>query len=71
MNYKIIQNEELLKDFVNWLPVLNSNETYYICLFARKKYIQDSEVKIAKDKGQLKCVTSNKEFLFQKLKQMK
>jgi hypothetical protein len=37
-NYKIILNEQKLKEFIYWLPELQNNEQYYVSLFARKKY---------------------------------
>ena len=69
MNYKIIQDETMLKSFIDWLPNLELNETYYLTLFARKKYCP-SVPYLKSDKGQLKRVTSKKEFIFDKLKQM-
>ncbi|KIX20273.1 hypothetical protein SY27_14170 [Flavobacterium sp. 316] len=68
MNYKIIINEEKLKQFVNWLPDLLPNEQYYITLLARKKYYPESGLKA--DKGQLKRVTSTKERIIDKIRQL-
>lgn len=68
MNYKIIENMEALQAFVEWLPDLNNNETFYVCLFARKKY--SPEVKIKSDKSQLRRFTSNKARLIEKIHQL-
>lgn len=68
MNYKIIQDEEKLKKFIDWLPDLKPNEMYYLSLFARKKY--DTTGIVRKDKSQLKRFTSRKDMLITKIKQL-
>ncbi len=67
MNYKIINNENNLRNFINFLPELQSHEMYYVSLFARKKYAPEI---LKDDKSQLKRFTSNKQFLFSKIKQL-
>lgn len=66
MNYKIIQDEEALKDFISWLPEISDEECYYLTLFARKKY--NSSVK--SDKAQLKSIITSKEYMLRKIKQL-
>ncbi|MGH1516009.1 hypothetical protein [Chryseobacterium sp. JK1] len=68
MNYKIIYNEEKLKEFINWLPELLPNEQYYVQLLARKKYNKETGLK--SDKAQLKRFISTKEMLFHKISQL-
>lgn len=38
-NYKIIADEEKLDEFIDFLPELKESETWYLQLFARKKYL--------------------------------
>lgn len=68
MNYKIIYNEDRLKEFIEWLPDLLLHEQYYVQLLARKKY--NSETGLKADKAQLKRFTTTKERLFHKISQL-
>lgn len=68
MNYKIITNEERFRSFIEWLPDLKHNETFYVCLFGRKKY--SPVIRLKSDKTQLKRFTANNKNLFWKVKQL-
>lgn len=68
MNYRIIHDEQALREFIDWLPELDENETYYLSVFARKKYC--AALIKSNDKTQVKRFTSNKERMFDKIKQL-
>lgn len=68
MNYKIIQNPDLLRAFIDWLPELQADETFYVSLLARKKYCPEGTT--MSDKAQLKRFTSTKDRLYQKIQQL-
>lgn len=45
--YKVILDEQKFDEFTNFLPDLEENEVYYLCLFARHKYapsIRDAQL---------------------------
>jgi len=65
-NYQLIKDEESLLNFIEWLPELKSDETYYLSLLARNKYNKDFPANTV----QLKRVIANKQMMFNKIKQM-
>lgn len=69
MNYQVILDENILKDFIRWLPDLKTNEHFYVCLLARRKYCKDIKY-IKTDQSQLVRIACRKERIFYKIKQM-
>ena len=70
MNYNIILDEKILRDFIDqFLPNLEEHETFYISLMSRKKYSPDVRY-VKSDKSQLKRFTTNKMRMFYKIRQL-
>lgn len=68
MNYQIITNEVMVKEFINFLPTLGKTETFFLALFARKKYTTDTN--ITNGQSVLKRFVTTKETMFEKIKQL-
>jgi hypothetical protein len=69
MNYKIIEDEKKLDEFLALLPDTNENEVYYLCLFCRHKYA--ASFPNTRDSGQLARITArNKAEVKEKIRRM-
>lgn len=66
MNHQVIKDETLFREFIDWLPKLETNEKYYLSLFARKKYCEQ----IPTDKANLKRFATDKSRLWEKVRQL-
>lgn len=68
-NYRIIQDEHILNQFLATLPPLEKHEVWYLALMGRHKY--DQAFPTTKDSGQLMRVTArNTEEIKEKLRRM-
>lgn len=67
--YEIIKDETALRQFIDWLPELEENQKYYLCLFSRRKYCPDIPY-IKTDKSQTKRFLSDKSRMFEKIAQL-
>ena len=68
MNYKIVNDEKRLIDFIDWLPELADNEKFYCALLSRKKYAEVWNTK--SDKSHLKRFLTDKEKMLNKIRQL-
>lgn len=68
MNYKIILDKNELTRFIDWLPELKRNETFYCALFARAKYYPEFPIKSGETT--LRRFTADKDYLYDKIKQL-
>ena len=68
MNYKVIQDEQELQKFIEWLPELEDGQKYYWSLFARNKFKKTEGLKA--DRAQLKRGVCNKKDLISKFRKL-
>jgi hypothetical protein len=66
-NHQIIRDEDKLKEFIDWLPELGTDEVFFLCLQARRKYLPTLK---SSDKQQLKRFVATKRRLFDKIRQL-
>jgi hypothetical protein len=65
--HRVIYDEAVLKQFIEWLPELKTHERFYVSLFARRKY--DDRIK-GSDKANLRRFLADKEMLLYKIQQL-
>ncbi len=68
MNYNIILDKIELTRFIDWLPELKKNETFYCALFARSKYFPQFPIKSGETT--VRRFTADKDYLYDKIKQL-
>lgn len=68
-NYRIITDINKLEQFIDWLPELEPDETYYLSLLARNKYCKDI-VHIRTDVQQCRRFVTDKARMINKIKQL-
>jgi hypothetical protein len=70
MNYKTITDWNEFQKFIEWLPELTADETYYYSLLARDKYVKGTGIgTMNSDKHQCARFVANKERLALKIAQ--
>lgn len=70
MNYQIVADEDEFNKFLEWLPPLEKEETHYVAVLARNKYVRDLGIgTFNSDRHQCARFTTNSERLLLKLQQ--